>query len=53
MASEYKINAGKVRDIENVRGDETLLERWIFSDIGFAPDKKSCGVAVRRRRREP
>ena len=39
MASEYKINAGKVRDIENVRGDETLLERWIFSDIGLHPTR--------------
>ena len=46
MTSEHKIIAGTVRDIENVRRDKTLLECWIFSDIGFAPDEKSCGVAV-------
>ena len=46
MPSESKIKAGNVLDIENVRQDKTLLERWIFSDIGFAPDKRSCGVAV-------
>ena len=46
MASEYKIMAGKVTDIEDVGRNEKLLEDWIFVDIGFARKGKSCGVAI-------
>ena len=50
MAAEYKIVAGKIADIEDVRRNEKLLEDWIFVDIGFAPENKSCGVAIGNRK---
>lgn len=52
MPSEFKITAGKVADIEAVRRNATLLDDWIFVDIGFAPEDASCGVAVGNRKSE-
>ena len=52
MASEYKIVAGQVCDIEKVKENPELLEDWIFVDIGFAPESTSCGVAMGRRQAE-
>ena len=52
MASKYRITAGQVCDIEKVRQRKALLEDWIFVDIGFAPDKPSCGIAIGNQKAE-